>query len=268
MERDEGTVAVGDHRLAYRTAGNGQPVVLLHGAWSDGREWRLQLADLADEFRLIAWDAPGCGASSDPPANFSLADYADTAAGFIRALDLDRPDVVGLSFGGGLAIELAHRHPTLARSLVLASAYAGWAGSLPPDVVEARVARALAEADEPPEQWATSYLDGFFAGPVAPDLVDELVAIMCDARPAGIKPMVRAFADADLRDALPDIAAPTLLLYGDCDTRAPLTVAYDLETRIPHSELVVLPGVGHVCNIEAPELFNAEVRRFLRSVPS
>ncbi len=266
VSRDEGTVAVGDLRIAYRAAGDGPPVVLLHGAWSDGREWRLQFADLADEFRLVAWDAPGCGASSDPPANFSLADYADTVAEFIGALDLDRPHVVGISFGGGLAIELAHRHPTLPRSLVLASAYAGWAGSLPPDVVEARVTRAVAEADEPPEQWATSYLDGFFAGPVAPDLVDELVAIMCDSRPAGIKPMVRAFAEADLRDALPDLTAPTLLLYGERDTRAPLTVARDLEARIPHSELVVLPDVGHVCNIEAPEAFNAELRRFLHSV--
>ena len=151
--------------------------------------------------------------------------------------------------------------------MILASAYAGWAGSLPPDVVATRVARVLAEADQPPEQWVASYIPSFFAGPVGQELVDEVTAIMCDARPAGIKPMVKAFAEADLREALADIAVPTLLLYGERDERAPLSVARELHARIPGAELVVLPGVGHSTNLEAPVAFNAEVRRFLHSVP-
>ena len=88
-------------------------------------------------------------------------------------------------------------------------------------------------------------------------------AIMGDVRAAGIKPMVKAFAEADLRDALRDITVPTLLLYGECDERAPLRVAHELHAMIRTSELVVMPGVGHVSNIEAPAAFNAEVRRFL-----
>ncbi|HEX7522239.1 MAG TPA: alpha/beta hydrolase [Acidimicrobiia bacterium] len=242
--------------------------MLLHGAWSDGREWRLQLEGLADEFTVIAWDAPGCGASSDPPEDFRPSDYADAAAGLIHSLDIGRPHVLGMSFGGGLAIEMFRRHPDLPRSLILASAYAGWAGSLPPDVVEARVHRALIEADQPPETWVGSYIPGFFAGPVAQELIDEVTAIMCEVRAAGIKPMVTAFAAADLRDALADIAVPTLLLYGERDERAPLSVAHELHAMIRKSELVVLPGVGHVSNIESPAAFNAEVRRFLKSVPT
>ena len=76
--------------------------------------------------------------------------------------------------------------------------------------------------------------------------------------------MARASAE-DLRDILPDIDTPTLLLYGDKDVRAPLNVAEDLHAAISDSRLVVLPGAGHVCNIEAPEEFNREVRNFLRS---
>jgi pimeloyl-ACP methyl ester carboxylesterase len=265
---DIAIVDIGGLPVAYREAGDGPPVVLLHGAWSDGREWRLQLEGLADEFRLIAWDAPGCGASGDPPADFTLDDYADTAAALVAALGLEPAHVVGLSFGGGLAIALAARHPTAVQSLVLASAYAGWKGSLPADEVAARVARVVEEADEPPEEWAASYLPGFFAGPVDPVLVDEVLAIMCDSRPAGIKAMVRAFGDADLRDALPRLTVPTLLLYGDQDTRAPLSVARALHDAIPDAELRVLPGVGHVSSVEAPDRFNDEVRCFLRSVRS
>jgi len=80
--------------------------------------------------------------------------------------------------------------------------------------------------------------------------------------------MARSFAEADLRDVFPLIDVPTLLLYGDKDVRAPLNVAEDLHAAIPRSRLVVLPGVGHVSNVEAAEPFTAEVRAFLRSVHS
>jgi pimeloyl-ACP methyl ester carboxylesterase len=75
--------------------------------------------------------------------------------------------------------------------------------------------------------------------------------------------MARASAE-DLRDALPHVKAPTLLLYGDTDVRAPLDVARHLHSAIPSSRLVFLPGVGHVCNVEAPREFNTVVRDFLR----
>ena len=78
--------------------------------------------------------------------------------------------------------------------------------------------------------------------------------------------MAHAFSEADLRDVLPRIEVPTLLLHGDADQRSPLNVARNLHSKIPTSSLVVMPGVGHQSNMEAPDHFNTEVRRFLRSV--
>ena len=72
-------------------------------------------------------------------------------------------------------------------------------------------------------------------------------------------------AEADLCDVLPQIAIPTLLIHGDSDVRSPLYVAEQLHAGIPGSKLVVLPGVGHLVNLEAPERFNAELRAFLLS---
>src|SRR5262245_59292373 len=137
-------------RIAYRRAGAGVALVLLHGGLSDSREWSRQLADLSDEFDVVAWDAPGTGGSFDPPDCFRLPDFADELAALVEELGLDRPHVCGLSFGAGLAIEFAARHPHLHRSLVLISAYAGWPGSLPPDQVAARLAALLRHADRPP----------------------------------------------------------------------------------------------------------------------
>lgn len=260
-------IDIGGLRIAFKRVGEGPPLVLLHGALSDSRVWRRQLDELSDEFTVVAWDAPGCGRSSDPPApeTFRLSDYANCLAGLVDALGLGRAHVLGLSFGGGLALELYRRHPTVPKTLVLASAYAGWAGSLPPEEVERRRQRALREADLPPEQWVPGYLPGLFTETAPPGLIDEAVAIMSETRPAGMKAMMYAFAEADLRDVLPLIEVPTLLLYGEADRRSPLNVAEGLHAKIPTSKLVVMPGVGHDSNLEAPETFNTEVRSFLQS---
>lgn len=260
-------IDIGGLRIAFKRVGEGPPLVLLHGALSDSRVWRRQLDELSDEFTVVAWDAPGCGRSSDPPApeTFRLSDYANCLAGLVDALGLGRAHVLGLSFGGGLALELYRRHPTVPKTLVLASAYAGWAGSLPPEEVERRRQRALREADLPPEQWVPGYVPGLFTETAPPGLIDEAVAIMSETRPAGMKAMMSAFAEADLRDVLPLIEVPTLLLCGEADRRSPLNVAEDLHAKIPTSKLVVMPGVGHDSNLEAPETFNTEVRSFLRS---
>jgi len=210
---------------------------------------------------------PGCGGSADPPEHFRTRDYADCLAAFIGALGLEHPHVLGLSFGSGLALELYRWHPTIPRTLILASAYAGWAGSLPPEVVEQRKQQILRLIELPPEQFAREFIPTLLTDSASAELVDEVRAILSDFHPAGQRALVRAgFAEHDVRDVLPRIAVPTLLLYGDKDVRSPLNVAEKMHASIPGSSLVVIPGVGHAVDMEAPVRFNAEVRRFLKSV--
>jgi len=259
-------IEIEDLRIAYRRSGQGLPLVLLHGIFDDSRAWRPQLDGLSDEFTVVAWDAPGCGQSSDPPETFSLANWADSLAGLIAALGLERPHVLGLSLGSMFALELYRRHPTVPRSLVLASAYAGWAGSLSPEIVEQRKQRILREIDTPPDQWIPDWIPQLLTANAPAGAIDEVIAVMSEFHPAGARTMLRMLADVDLRDMLPLIGVPTMLLYGSADTRSPLTVAEGLHAQIPGSQLVILPGIGHMSNIDAPDLFNADVHRFLRSV--
>jgi pimeloyl-ACP methyl ester carboxylesterase len=254
-------------RIAFQRAGQGQPIVLLHGGPTDSREWRRQLDGLSDEFTVVAWDMPGCGRSSDPPDQFRTRDYAECLAAFIEGLGLERPHLVGLSFGSGLALELYRWYPMIPRTLVLASAYAGWAGSLPPEVVEQRRQHMLRLLDLPPEQFARQWIPTLLTDQAPPELLEELTEILSEFRPAGQRALLRAgFAEHDLREVLPRIAVPTLLLYGAKDVRSPSSVADDMQAGIPGSELVVIPGVGHLIDMEAPGRFNAEVRGFLRSM--
>lgn len=254
---------LGGHRIAYRIAGQGPPLVLLHGWPIDSREFRRQLNGLSNQFTVVAWDAPGAGGSSDPPETFRLPDWADCAAAFIEALGFGSAHVGGLSWGGGLAIQLYDRHPKVVRSLILLSAYAGWAGSLPPDVVQDRLRLYLRNSELPTDQWVPATVDTFVTKRAGAEMIDELRTMVKEFHPAATRTAMRAFAAADLRDVLARIEVPTLLLVGDEDERAGREVWQVLHSGIHGSKLVVIPGVGHVIDVEAGDRVNEEIRTFL-----
>ena len=103
-------VEVDGSQIVYQRKGDGPPVVFLHGFFGDHRVWRRQF-ELADEYTVVAWDAPGCGGSSVPPPTFGMPEYADTLAKFIHALGLKRPHLVGNSFGATLRSSLPSATP-------------------------------------------------------------------------------------------------------------------------------------------------------------
>jgi pimeloyl-ACP methyl ester carboxylesterase len=253
-------------RIAFERAGSGPPLVLVHGAVSDCRVWRRQLGSLSDELTVVAWDAPGCGSSSDPPDSYRLSDYADALAAFIAALGLERPYVLGHSFGGALILELFRRHRGIPAALIVVGGYAGWAGSLPRADVERRLRFALEAADRLPGGFEPRSMPGLFSDAMPLQTADELATIMSEIRPVATRTMAQALAEADLREVLPTVDVPTLLLYGDADERSPLSVAEELHRSISESRLVVLPGAGHECYLEFPERFDSAVRGFLRSL--
>jgi pimeloyl-ACP methyl ester carboxylesterase len=257
-------VEVSGLQIGYEREGTGPPLVLLHGGFGfDSQSWRRQIDMLSDEYTVVAWDAPGCGRSSDPPPAFRLPDYADCLAGFIGALGLSRPHVLGLSFGGALALQLFDLHPAVPRTLILAGAYAGWAGSLQPDEVDRRVKRLAADMQRPPEEWIPSYIPGLLTEAAPPEMIEEVKSLMSGVRPAANLAMLQAMAEADLRDVLSRIDVPTLLLYGEQDARSPVQVGQALHDGIPESSLVILPGVGHLSSVEGAGQFNREIRSFL-----
>jgi pimeloyl-ACP methyl ester carboxylesterase len=250
--------------IAYERAGEGPPLVFVHGAAEDGRVWRRQLGTLADEFTVVAWDEPGAGRSSDVPGDFTLADYASCLAAVIEELALGPAHVAGLSWGGTVAQELYRHRPELVATLILVGTYAGWKGSLPPDEVRARIAGVGEMLDAPAEQFDPT-LPGLFAGDPPAEFVPLLEQIAASVRPASLRTQLLVMAEADQRDLLPRISVPTLLIWGELDARSPLSVAGQLEKAIPDTRLVVIPGCGHVCHLEQPDEFDQAVRDFCRA---
>jgi pimeloyl-ACP methyl ester carboxylesterase len=252
--------------IAYRRVGAGAPLVLVHGGAEDGRVWQPQLAALADEFTVVAWDEPGVGRSADPPERFGLADYAHSLAALIEALELGPAHVAGLSWGGTVAQELYRHHPELVATLILADTYAGWKGSLPEAEVDARIAGARRMLAAPRAEFDPTF-PGLFAGEPPAEFASLLDEIAADVRPESLGRQLSVMAEADQRDLLPRIAVPTLLIWGERDARSPLAVARRFEEAIPDTTLVVIANCGHVSNLERPDEFNQAVRDFCRAHP-
>ena len=253
-------------RIAYERAGEGPPVVLLHGAPADSRTWQWMVPDLARDHTVVAWDAPGFGRSSDIDDSWRAAEFADALAAFIAALGLERPHVVGHSFGTMIALSLFQRHHAVPGSLVLIGGYAGWAGSLPPAEVARRLEMFLGMGELGDAYDPLSY-PGLFSDLIPADREVALASMMReDVRPAAIRAAAHTGAESDLRPVLPTVDVPTLVLHGEVDARSPLASAEALHAAMPTSQLVVLAGLGHACLVEDPEACAAEIRRFVASV--
>jgi pimeloyl-ACP methyl ester carboxylesterase len=259
------SVEVDEQTVAYRQAGQGPALVLLHGFLCDSRCWRHQLSDLSDQFRVVAWDAPGAGLSSDPPDAFTTRNYAHCLAGFLDAIGIARAHVLGLSWGGILAQEFYRLHAGRVRSLILADTYAGWTGSLPETVWKERLATCLADASGPREALVAKFLPGVFTDAAPQQLREEFAVIVSDFHPVGFRLMSLSSAEIDTRDLLPRISVATLLLWGEDDRRSPLHVAEQFRAAIPTAELAIIQDAGHLSNMEQSEVFNRHVRRFCLS---
>jgi pimeloyl-ACP methyl ester carboxylesterase len=266
MTRNKVTYAEVDAiSIAYRHAGQGSPLVLLHGFLCDSRCWRAQLAGLSDQFTVIAWDAPGAGSSSDPPASFTITDWSCCLAEFLGQLGIEQAHVLGLSWGGILAQEFYRLYPARVSKLILADTYAGWKGSLPEAVCAQRLTRCERESRLSPDEFVTQWVPEMFTEAASQALLQEMSSIVSEFHPLGFRLMAKSSADTDTTDLLPRITSPTLVLWGDGDRRSPLRIAEQLRDAIPNAELAVIEGAGHASNMERPDAFNAEVRRFCMS---
>lgn len=253
-------VVIGSRQMAYESVGSGPPVVLLHAFPFDARMWRETAAALAQRVQIITPDVRGFGHSDLGSEPFSIADLADDVAALLDALKVPTATVGGMSMGGYVALAFAARHPKRLTSLILADSKAA---ADPPEGRQGReAALALVES-----QGVAALLDKQIPRLLSAHASDSLraqVRRLGTQEPAPVIAAIRALRDRpDRTPELGSIRVPTLLIVGSEDELSPPAEAEDMAARIPRARVVVIPGAGHLSNLENPDAFSAALTGFL-----
>lgn len=249
--------------LHVAEAGTDGPLLLcLHGIGSSSAAFAPQLASLSRYLRVLAWDAPGYAASADPEGPLTLDDFADAAAALIRSRG-GRAHVLGVSWGGVIALRLAVRHPELVESLIVADTSAG-SGTDPAKAAAMRE-RADELASAGPRAFAERRGPRLVSDAAPEELVQRVVDTMAGSvRLPGYGYAAASMAGADLRPELASVTAPTLVLCGDQDRVTGVEAGQVVAGGIHKSAYVIVKDAGHLANQERPEAFDAWVLSHLR----
>lgn len=249
---------VKDLRLAYVESGEGEPLVLIHGGNSDARQYDVFRPLLGDGIRAIAYDqrdSPNSPAGSEP---YGMDDHADDAAGLIAELGLSRAHIMGVSYGGLIAMKLAVRHPGSVQSLILGATAASAAGFRAPDLTKLRD-----EGADVIERYMMEMV-------LTPDAYDRDPALVADCRAGLVTRDAACFArrmeaarSHDMTGELAAIAAPTLVLHGDEDPMVDMAEGRRLAEAIPGARFVGLAGSRHGITLQHRQRTADLVREFV-----
>lgn len=255
------TEHVGDP-TAWTEMGNGPPVVFLHGLGGSRTAWGPQLRALSDRFRCIAWDMPGYGDSA-PLAPLTFDGIADRLVGLLDTLDIERADLVGLSFGGMHAIHTALRHPGRVNRMVLTdtSPAFGMDGTRAEDWKSARLTGI--DQGETPADIAEAVIDAITATTLTGQIRDEIIGSFGRIPVDGFRAAVECLPTNDVRSRLVELSHPTSVVVGELDKETPIAYAQLLADGLPDADFHILDGVGHLVPSEAPDRFNDLVGEFL-----
>lgn len=251
----------GSPRLAYRAAGprSAPALVLLHSLGTDGRMWQAQAAGLAGDYRLIIPDTRGHG-QSDWEGPVSIGSWVGDLRRVLDHAEIAAAWLAGVSMGGVQAMAFAAEHPARVAGLVIADSFA----ELEPATAAAKISALTAQAGQ---LGMAGLADAYVADTITTDRRSPGAAAVRDAiasMPAeAYVASVRTCFGSKLGRCLPGIAAPALVLWGERDAKTPRALSERLAAGIPGARLEVIPGAGHLSNVDNPAAFTAAVRRFV-----
>lgn len=259
-------VRLSDVAIACEQRGSGPPLLFVHAYPLCGRLWDRQVSAFAADYRTIVPDLRGFGDSGVPrdPESVEIADYADDLFAMLDALGVDEPVVfAGVSMGGYIGWEFWRRHPDKCRALFLACTNPH-ADSAAATARRHEIAAAvLADGTDAIADVPKSLL-GRTTRTERPELVTQLERWIAASDPVGIAAAQFAMSKrADFADAIATLDCPAGFVAGEEDTFTKADAIAKWVATIPGASLTVVPQVGHLPMLEAPDAYNAALRAFL-----
>lgn len=254
------TLANGVH-LYYEETGKGEPLVFLNGLGSSTKDWEFQVPEFSRSYRVVTFDLRGQGQSDKPQGPYSMRMFSADTVALLNALGFKSAVVVGLSLGGGIALQLALDSPDLVKALVVVNSGPAMVGPTSDakkeietriGIVKQRGMRAMGEA-----------LGGaLFPKPEQEALRKTFVERWADNDPPAYIETMLAMRDWDVTSQLGSIRCPTLVISADQDY-SPVAVKEAYVKLMPQAELVVITDAHHATPLDQPKKFNAALTAFL-----
>ncbi|HYH44737.1 MAG TPA: alpha/beta fold hydrolase [Thermoanaerobaculia bacterium] len=246
---------------AGAAAGSAPALLLLHGFPFSAAMWEPQVAAFSARCRCLVPDLSGFGESEPTAEVVRMEDFADDTRALLDHTGVERAVVCGLSMGGYVALALAAAAPERLSGLVLASSRAA---ADTPAAAEGRLASARTVLQEGTGGFAPGFLSKAIGASTAAGQHSRIEALVLAAQPGAVAAAQRGMAERpDRRGLLGEIRVPALILAGEEDTLIPPEESRQMAAAIPGSSLVMIPGAGHLANLEQPEAFNQALARFL-----
>lgn len=255
----EEKVLICDLRIFYKTFGEGQPLLILHGWGSSSDSWLKVSKILSKDFKVICPDLPGFGKSDPPKSLIGTEGYAKILFGFTEKLSLKKFDLFGHSFGGAIAFLFSIKYPEKVKSLILLS----------PAIIRKREHWNFWRKISYSFLWlgkkifSLPVLKKFF--PLVQKITYKITGSYNYYLAKGI--MKEIFKKAIRENGtllLPELKKKTLILWGEKDKALPLKDALFLKERIENSRLEILKGIGHSPHFEAPRILAEKILEFLK----
>lgn len=249
-------IVINGLRIKYTDEGSGTPVLLLHGWGSSLDVYRGIIATLKGRCRLVAPDFPGCGGSDIMKEPWSLQDYCDFVLKFIEAVDLKDPIMIGHSHGGRVTLYMTATGMVKPHKIVLLDA----AGLIPKKSLKQKL---KAKSFKVIKRVLTLPLIKNFSAGLLDKARKHYGSADYNSAPEVLRKTLVSLVNTDIRELLPNIKCPSLLIWGENDTATPLEDAKTIEKLIPDAGLCVIKGTGHFSFCEKPYEANAIINSFI-----
>ncbi len=233
---------MGEDTVYYQLAGEGEPIILVHGLSASSLWWTRNVAALAEHYRVYLIDLPGFGRMRRYASRFTLDRMSDDIVAWMEVVGIKQAHFIGHSMGGYICMRIAAHYPEVVKHLIL-----------------------IAPAAIPAYSSVLGYIRPLFMA--IRDLTPAFFPILLyDALRAGPSMLLRATRDIisrNINTSLKDITAPTLLIWGESDTLVPPAMGDLLRKEIQGARLLILKKAGHVVMFDQPQQCNAAILAFL-----
>lgn len=249
-------IVIDNMNISYNDIGEGTPVLLLHGWGSSKEVYSGIIKTLSGRCRLVALDFPGCGNSDIMDKPWTLDDYCDFVLKFIGAVGLENPIMVGHSHGGRVTLYMTATGMVNPPKIVLLDA----AGLIPKKSLKQKF---RAKSFKVIKRLLTLPLVRNFSSSLLDKARRHYGSADYNAAPEVLRKTLVSLVNTDIRDVLPNIKCPSLLIWGENDTATPLEDAKTIEKLISDSGLCVIKGTGHFSFCERPYEAHAIINSFI-----